>query len=580
MSDKVENKKSRMNNRRYKLSTIRAELEKIAKQSEDQALFKRQLVSSEDPFADIYKFGRVLRPIYSFDRLYKIYNESDVLQSCVEAMQQNVDGFGYLLDYEGEDSERKNAGPKAEEGRLRELFNSVNETQSFMTIRKLMREDLEVLGNGGFEVIRDRRGKIALMYYLPFRNMRMTMQDEKYTTTTAYLLRNGRLTGVRIKKKFRRFVQLNKFDQSVRWFKELGDKRIMDATTGEYKSKASECKIVASEFWHFKLPFGGQTYGIPRWIGVSLDVMGRRLASFVNYDLFQSQGIPPMMLMISGGILTDDSLDEFETMIRSMRGHQQWNRIALLEANPESMGIDEKSNVKMDLKNLTDFRKEDLMFSKYLKETADNIRHRYRLPPLYTGAAETFTHATAKSARSIAEEQVFVPERQYFDEVVNTKLIRSEFRMTDWGYRTKGPKISNPDEVSKGVETFAKTGAFSVNNAIERANESFGLQMSKYAESWADLPITIVLKMLELGMLNITLSDGSTVTLPADAGRQGGHAEGLPNTGEPPQLPPGVQKVMNSDVFTEEEKNMYRKLMTIRAAVESVSVPQNGPEDL
>lgn len=933
---------TRMNNRRYQLIKLRTALDSVEKQmGQQEPIFRRQVEVNEDPFTDLYDRWRVLRPVYDFDKLYTVYAESDVLQSCVEAMQQNVDGFGFQLDFTGKDQvDRILPENQTTLNRLKTFFDAANETQSWITIRKLMREDLEVIGNGAFEVIRNRRNQVAMVYHIPFRNIRMTKLDLDFVTTTVTIPRDGKLTTMRVKKKFRRYVQLNKFDQNVRWFKEFGDKRVLDAIDGKFKDKASDCDMVASELWHFKLPFGGQTYGLPRWLGVSLDVMGRRMAAYVNYDLFQSQGIPPMAIMISGGVLTDDSIAELENMIRGMRGFTKWNRIALLEANPETVGIDDKGNVKMEMKNMTEFRKEDQMFDRYLKTTAANIRHRYRLPPLYTGAAETFcvsadtetltengwkkywevysgekiatfnpksrcleyqvpkdkkpyvfdfegfmcyfknktvdmlttpnhnmylakrskapwekmpsskifedkgvnyrvlfkmapdayslpdipnfslpvvqkrtnkikeytrvamqdiltlvglylgdgsvtkkdgsygvtfeakkcrklnilkkvgerlgqikgvtysvckkgrpgyekvslygqglhdwiadncgtnylekkvpsefmnlntrqselilegliatdgnvgtyvrnglslpnycrfastskllaeqaqllafkcgyrtavtmshdkrpnrnpvyyvnmtrktttqihnfqseqvpysgkvycfevpnhlfvtrrngkigihgnTHATAKSARSIAEEQVFVPERHTFDEGVNALLVRNEFKTESWLYRTKGPKISNPDEVSKGVETFAKAGAFSVNHAIERANESFGLQMSKYDEGWADLPITVVLKMLELQQLFIKV-DGNVIQVPpivpADgaAPHKGGHATALPNTGEPTALPNLPTKILKSDLWTDEEKDLYKKLTMIQHAVNSVKVKDKDSE--
>jgi capsid portal protein len=296
---------------------------------------------------------------------------------------------------------------------------------------------------------------------------------------------------------------------------------------------------------------------MPRWIGTLLDVMGRRSASFVNYDLFQNQGIPPMAVLVSGGTLTDESLEELELVFRSARGLSQFNRVLLLESILEGAGIDDKGSAKIDLKNLSEYRKEDQMFDRYLKHTEKAIRHRYRLPPLHVGAAETFTHATAKSARTVAEEQVFVPERLSFDEAVNNELLVPELQIGMWTYKSKGPRIAGADELSKGVETFAKAGAISVNHAIDRANDAFGTQMSKYDQPWADYPITVVIEMLKAGAL--TLEGLGEIPPPPNTGGRQGQLPGLP------------QKVLKSDMFNPAEKKLYKQMLLLQSMAHALT---------
>lgn len=562
--------KSRMSSRRAKRSDLRNLVKVLTeKQGDPDALFQRQVEIEEDPFRAVYREHRLRRPVYDFSNLYRIYEESDVLQSCVEAMQQNVDGFGYQLDFLGDDVKDKDKPQaKAEKMKAKNFFDAANETESWATIRKNMREDLEVIGNGGFEVIRNRRGQIAMMYHIPFQYVRLGLLEKEWQTVQVAVPRNGKMVNIRIKKRFRKFAQLNQYETTMRWFKEFGDKRIMDAIDGQYKAKASDCKMVASEIMHFKLPFGGFAYGFPRWIGVVLDVMGRRSAQYVNYDLFNSQGIPPLALMVSGGILNDDSVEELESMIRGMRGSEKWNRIALFESNPDTVGIEDRGNAKIELKNLAEYRKEDQMFDRYLNSTQKHIRHRFRLPPLYIGAAESFTHATSKSARAVAEEQVFNPERGGFDEVVNSRIMRQELGVTMWAYRSLGPKISNPEEVSKGVETFARAGAFSVNHAIERANEAFGLQMSKYDSKWADYPLGLVMKALELGVLNLDgLAEGQVPVVPDKGGKQ---RQGIPD-----DLRGGTaEKFLKSKMFSKKEKKLYKQMLLLQAAMETPDVSE------
>lgn len=912
---------------------VRKACTQLAQKIDADALYKRQVEDIEDVFdGGLYDLYDLIIPRYSFYRLYTIYEESDMLQECVDAMCENIDGFGYQLQFLGNDTtDRVLENAKAQQEKAENFFDYANDTESWVTIRKAMRKDLEIIGNGAFEIIRNNKGEMVLVYHIPFKTLRVTRIKKTDTPikVSVPIKRNGEIINITIQKYFRKFAQIKSTGEKVRWFKSYGDPRIMDAATGDFVSDEKGNLLpgkkypamVASEIIHFKNNVGGEAYGLPRWLGVILDVIGRRYAQYVNYDLFENQGIPPMAVLVSGGTLTDESVEELEAMVRGMRGAGEWNKVALLESNLESTGLEEKGTAKIELKNLTEYRKDDQMFERYLKNTEETIRHSFRLPPLYTGSAESFcmsedtetltengwkryyeidknekiatvnpetgnleyctptgpyifdhdgdmyhfkntaidclvtpnhkmyislrknsewkkveakdifqtdninyrvnfkvsaghkaatndvnilipyikrrtdyidhyreidvqtlflliglyigdghasirnshysivlsakklrkikifreigdklskiegikvseckkntghtniiisdrglitwimqncgnraenkhlpnffarystsdlevllsgliatdgnmsghrqrpeglslpqacryvttsprlaeqvqllgficgyqsvipdyyydirpnrnpvyyvnlkktdsinvhnfqhevipykgkvycfevpnhlfvtrrngkigihgnTHATAISARLAAEEQVFTPERQSTDEFINMHIVKGELKINLWGYKTKGPKIVGADALSKGVETFSKAGAFTINHAIDMANEAFGLQMSKFSEKWADYPINIVTKLLEYGRLgNLEAITDETVTVP------------------PPQTPPtpkvaqtnlekmdkATEKILDSDIFSEEEKALYKQLRTIQHAI-------------
>ena len=568
------------NKRAAKMQTLRnLSVERVNKQDmgamgtplpETGALYRRAVDDDLlDPYSSIYTEKRLKVPPYPFANLYRIYEESDVLQACVDAMKKNVDGFGYQMQFLGDDVKEKEKAPnKAQLVRATSFFDNVNEEMSFTTLRQLVREDVEVLGNGAIEVIRSRDGKIQLLYYLPFRNIRIAALTGDPITTKVGLPRDGKLQQVEIQKYFRRYTQMRPDGTTLRWFKELGDPRTMDATTGDYVKDGETPKMVASELWHIKIPFGGLAYGMPRWVGALLSVMGRRQAEFVNYDLFENQGIPPMAICVSGGTLTDESLDELEVMIKGMKGVQNWNGLVILEALVEGVGLEDRGSAKLELKNLAEYRKEDAMFGKYMDSTEKVTRHRYRLPPLYVGAAETFTHATAKAAQTVAEEQVFIPERSMFDEAV-ARRIMPELGIDQWVFKSKGPRIVGGDMLTSALGTFSNVGAFTVNHAIERANEAFGLEMSKFDAPWANYPVPFVLEMIKNGAIQPQdMIEGMKFTPPPQP------QDTLPKPKQPLMLPApsknkAIQKAMESELFSDEEKALYKLLLTMQAAVES-----------
>ena len=552
----AKSKATRMPTRVSRYKEVRFQLKQVVEElrARTEEVFSRHV--EEDPFQNLYAQEQLLLPPYSFDRLYTIYEESDILQSCVEAMQLNIAGFGYELVFLGDDvEERETPEAKLQRMRMENFFDYANDEQSWMTIRKLAREDREVLGNSALEIVRSRKGEIQMVFQLPFKKLRIASLEGRAVSAERTILRDGKEVAVKVRRYFRRFAQILSSGRTVRWFKTFGDPRTLDATDGKFKP-AAQCKIIASEILHFKQPFGGLTYGLPRWIGPVLDVMGRRNAQYVNYDLFNSQGIPPIAITVSGGSLTDESVEEVEAMIRSMRGVENWNRIMLLESNVESVGLEDKGSAKIELKNLAEYRKEDQMFERYLGQTEKTCRHRFRLPPLFVGGAESFTHATARAAQTVAEEQVFIPERKDDDEVINSRIVRPELKVSLWKYKSKGPQVVGAEEISDGIEVFSKAGALTVNHAVDLANRAFGTDMSKFKEPWANYPIVLVLKMIESGAQLKNVPFTSAPALPA------------PATPKQPMIPGLPAKVFKSDMFSQEERSLYKRLLYLQDAID------------
>ena len=351
---------------------------RVLAKAEQEALYSRQVAADlGDPFQQFYSKHQILAPPYTFAKLMRIYEESDILQTCVESMVNNVDGFGYEFIFQGDDiKDKEKPEAQARKESLSDFFAYINDTQSFTAVRKLMRTDLETLGNGGFEIVRNRMNKPQMFFHVPFSTIRLTLKDKKAVTVDAYIPRDGSLVKVKVRKYFRKFVQLSESGKTLRWFKEFGDPRPMSAVTGQYGTTG---KGSASEIWHFKLPFNGMAYGLPRYIGPILEVVGRRNAQYVNYDLFENQGIPPFMILVSGGTLTDDSYDELDAFLESLKGTQHFNKATILEATPEAVGIEDKGSVKVEMKGMTEFRKDDAMFTQYSEGTEK--KHSAPLPP-------------------------------------------------------------------------------------------------------------------------------------------------------------------------------------------------------
>lgn len=482
-----------------KRRSLLKDIEHALKQaSEKRAAYSRQ-IDYEDLFTDHYESagGRaLLSPPYAPDRMFELYEESGILQSCVEAYVQNVDGFGQTV--EPDVGVLGDAAPQDSPTRrlLEDLFEYPNPEYSFTELRKRLRRDLEVTGNAYMEVVRNLKGEPQLLFWVDARRVRLSKLDETTTQVSLTLPRGGETQTVTVHKRFRRMAMVSARGLRPVWFKEFGDPRRIDANSGDLVADGDGAP--ATELIHFKI--GNGTYGIPRWIGTVQSVMGSTKAEFVNYDLFDSQGIPPLIITVAGGSLSEESLDDLRNLLVKAKSVQNFHKVLLLEAESDSGLVDGKgASPKLDVQSLSEHRKEDAMFLKYLEDSRKSVRqYGFRLPSMFVGDAEEYSHETASIVRHVAEEQIFAPERVLFDEIINRRLIPA-LGITGWKLKTLGPVLKDSTQLLQLLPVLIEQGAFTVNELIAFVNEHFGTQIEPYedGEAWANIPIPQALQNQE-----------------------------------------------------------------------------------
>ncbi len=438
----------------------------------------------------------LIAPPYDPFKLYRIVESSAMLGSCIETMIDNVHGFGYELQYLGNKENSKNEDVLRERENLNDFFKQVNETQSVIQLKKEIGRDYETTGDGYIEVVCYPDGEISTLYRADSRYIRPQVKQDKEVPIEINFIRDGKIRKTTIYKRFRRFgmITSTKLDK-IRWFKEYGDPRKMCAITGKYEDeleKKEEIQEEASEIIHLKQ--GNDTYGIPRWVGVSSTVLGVRNADYINYDLFENQAIPPLAILVSGGKLTKESVQDIIEVLEGRKGIENFHKIALLEAESGDGGelTDKATGTKIDFKPLP--QQNDILFAKYIETSEKRIRSKFRLPPLFTGSAEEFSRSTSDSSKLIAEEQVFRPERNTFDEKFNFTIMEG-LHAKNWSFRTTGPRLIEGTELIDAIGKFSRAGALTINSAIKMMNRVLDLDMPIFEESWGDYPAAIVMQL-------------------------------------------------------------------------------------
>jgi capsid portal protein len=259
----------------------------------------------------------------------------------------------------------------------------------------------------------------------------------------------------------------------------------------------------ATEIYHFKLP-SNEPYGMPRWISQTPSVLGSREAEMVNLHYFQDNTVPPLMLTVSGGRLTASSHQEITRILKEGKGASRQNRIVLVEAVGEGDSLDSKATpVTLRVEKLASERPSDALFEGYDKNNRDKVRSAWRLPAIVVGQSADSNYANASVSLSVAETQVFGPERDDIDEVLNNKFLRGNNGLGLTSVKLKGriPAINSADMTIKTLTALNVMGGVTPRTSQNIANQVLQNEIPEYPapgeegyEDWMDKPLAMTLR--------------------------------------------------------------------------------------
>lgn len=501
---------------------------------------------------DLFKSDVLNRP-YDPQTLIRIAENSSSLPQNVEAYVTNIDGLGYMLqhrfdldsdetfelvretlwqmriaeaetaakriatddtlvqvDIEGlypDDGdvaikiEKLKRQARLQKSRIKSFFESANPDGSFVKLRRMTRKDLEITGNAYWEVLRNGNSDISRFVYVSPVSMFLTVMDQSPTIVSERVQVNpfGYET-VEQYRFFRRFVQVTK--RGTVWFKQFGDPRIVSTHTGKVFAdtdgfnehlKQHPKDRPASEIIHFKIHHTGEAYGVPRWIGVLLSVLGSRAADEVNYSYFDNKAVPPLAILVSGGRLAEESVSRIETFLRdNIKGRENFHKILVIEADDESdpMGNQEHPTIKIE--KLNDVQAGDALFQKYDERNIDKVGSAFRMPRLMRGDIRDFNRATAQAALKFADEQVFQPERNEFDAWIDREILTA-LDATLWSFVSLGPKTRDPETMSAITKEGVESNAIMINEARAIYAELLGVDLERLHHGWAKQPMELTI---------------------------------------------------------------------------------------
>ena len=500
-----------------------------------------------------------LEPPYDPEALCLLTEHSNSLRQNVDAYATNIDGFGHrfdpAIDFDADDADDRIADAiylerlaardrgelpadaalqasaeevaerkrelvqlaRIERARLESFFDFCCFDHSFVDLRRRTRQDLEVTGNAFWEVLRDGRGEVARLVYVPSYSVRLLPLDETPVEVDDRVrVSSVSFDKVSTRRRLRRYVQIQGIERV--YFKSLGDPRVVSRRTGRVFDDAESLVDTdptdgpATELVHFAVHSPRSPYGVPRWVGTLLAVLGSRQMEEVNYLYFENKSVPPLALLVSGGRLSEASVPRIERFIEeNLKGKANFHKILILEAEGGS-GSSETTRAKIELRPLTDAQQQDALFQLYDERNIDKVGSAFRLPRLLRGESKDFNRPTAESALRFAEDQVFQPERDEFDFLMNRRLL-ADMGIRFWRFRSQTPVTRDPERMTNMVEKLVRVGVLTPEEGRLLAGDIFNKEFRKIGDDWTKRPITLTLAGIQTQQTDVDAGSRRTALL-------------------------------------------------------------------
>ena len=445
----------------------------------------------EDPFRNHYVEWGILEPPHSLAHLATLPEYSDLLPTVLDVWTALVARVGYSLKRwkpPGADVEPDvpQAELDVERARAEELVASLSR-YGWQKLRERSWTDRLTTAGRYFEVVRDPTrksetpgmvGGLPIVFeHLPSVEMRICSFElaPRRMPLWRRSLDGSWILGYRIDY-VRRYVRDLGNGLKV-WYKQYGDQRELHKTTGRWLETDREIEIaraegmLATEIVHDADYSTRTPYGVSKLVPLSLDIVGNREAAEANYNLLHNGLRVPFLLLVSGGLVSDESIKRMESRLEEKVGQTNWHGPVVLDAQSASGGGDPLAmggsagggSTKMDVVKLREVFDNDAMFLNYIARNDARILHRFRVPPLLVGeTASQYNYATAFASLQMFEDQVARIARDEDDALLNERLF-PEHGIKHWVVQSRSIPIADYGEIAKLLEVGNAGAAVSPN---------------------------------------------------------------------------------------------------------------------
>lgn len=427
--------------------------------------------------------GDWLSPRWDGRGLHNLVENSTILPQCIRAYKNNIAGFGIGVRYVEDAQETPEMA--AEFARAQEVIELLNTEKDTKEVFTDVIEARETYGIAYLEVIRNLAGEVVQIEFVKdTASVRKTKPLSPYVSSVYYHY------GQQLERQKRYCKYKQEVGGQTVYFREFGDSRIMDSRNGQYLATGETLarEYQANEILEFAL--GTEPYGEVRWLGQVLGVDGSRKAESLNNNYFANGRHTPLLIMIKGGTLTEDSVAKLQQYINGVKGEAGQHAFLVLEMESAEGGVgyEGEKQPEIEVKDLAAVLQKDELFQNYQDNHRRKVQSAFQLPDLYVGYTTDFNRATAQTAQEITEQQVFQPERKSLAWVINNRLLNGyRFRHVEVYFQT--PNISNPDDLYKLLTVANNAGGLTPNKAKQIVYEALGEVAEDYPGDWGNLPL-------------------------------------------------------------------------------------------
>lgn len=439
-----------------------------------------------------FNAGDWLYPPIDLQGLAVMVDESTILPQCVRAYKSNIAGFGIEVRYKDDFADKEESPEmKAEWERATEVLDLLSIEQESKEVFEDLIEAREIYGCSYLEVIRNLGGEVVQIEFIrDTPSITKTKPLDPYVDVDYFYKDHI----VQRKRRFRKYKQ--QVGGKTVYYKEFGDPRMMDNRNGEYvtEGKRLDRKFQANEIMEFAI--STPAYGKVRWLGQVLTVDGSRRAEALNNNYFVNGRHTPLLIMVKGGSLTDDSFTKLQGYMDDIKGEAGQHAFMVLEteASDNRTGFNNDNRPEIEVKDLAAILQKDELFQDYLSNNRRKVQSSFQLPDLYVGYTTDFNRATAQTAMEVTEKQVFQPERRSLAWAINNRLLNGyQFKYVEVYFRE--PDITNPDDLFKILTVCNNAGGLTPNKAKAVAYDALGEVAEDFGEDWGEIPLAIQQRM-------------------------------------------------------------------------------------
>lgn len=501
-------------------------------ESNENALGKAYVVEFEpptpkaDPAANELeaRWGRVgaIPPPHDPRILCLNYKKSTLLRPNVDAYEANIDRNGWRLEpkinFDAPDiavtikhliyQEARASGETPNEEKMGELIRARIATlreeaaleeleiktffancaypKTFEALRGESRQEKESTGNAYWEVLRDQDEDICRFNRIDCTTMRIrAMGQDLVDVEVPIFISDIKIVMKTAKQRFRSYVQMVANVETV-FFKELGDPRVMSSRSGNYYASLDEMRrkergaTPATEVLHWPIFQPGEgPYGIPRWIGATPAVTGTWASEEVNSDFFHENAIPNAILSLNGGKWASGAIEAITHYLNQHhKGVKNKQRILVLDtgALTETITGTFQSVPEIKIDTLEGTLQKDGHFQEYEKNNELRVGQQFRLPKFYRGDSTDMNRSTSETTKEMVNEQVFAPERQKDDDVINARIFPA-MGWRYWRFASGLIKKADPTQRQELVLGSFEKGLLRLNEARKMLTEVFGKEL-------------------------------------------------------------------------------------------------------